>query len=203
MHRPTTSASRAIALAAAFALTLGSCRAPVTAARPSVPADLSAFVRVEAVALDAHGAAIVAQGSVTFDEERVAAIIPPVQGRVIRLLAAPGDHVARGAPLASVYSTEVAGERLLRGDAVDARLGEPGAGAGDLGTVDVGEGGAREDVVARRGEQSDHTTLDGGNDGGDVALVEGDAALGDDGRPVGVERDGLDAHEVGERNGRG
>lgn len=77
--------------------------------RPPEPTNVSAFVRVEPVALDAHGAAIVAQGSVTFDEEHVAAIIPPVQGRVIRLLAAPGDHVAASAPLASVYSAEVAG----------------------------------------------------------------------------------------------
>jgi len=76
--------------------------------RPPEPTNPSAFVRVETVTLDAHGAAIVAQGSVTFDEEHVAAIIPPVQGRVIRLLAAPGDHIAAGAALASVYSAEVA-----------------------------------------------------------------------------------------------
>lgn len=66
-------------------------------------------MRVEPVALDVQGAAIVAQAIVTFDEEHVAAVIPPVQGRVMRLLAAPGDRVVAGAALATIYSAEVAG----------------------------------------------------------------------------------------------
>ena len=92
---------------AALLAACGPHREPLSAAAP--PAAPSAFVRVEVAALDSQGAAIVAQGSVGFDEEHVAAIIPPVQGRVVRLLASPGDHVASGAPLASVYSAEVAG----------------------------------------------------------------------------------------------
>ena len=93
-----------------LAFVTGACRPPRTQPCQTPPAaTASAFVRVEPVALDAEGAAIVAPGNVTFDEEHVAAIIPPVQGRVMRLLAAPGDHVAVGAPLASVYSAEVAG----------------------------------------------------------------------------------------------
>jgi cobalt-zinc-cadmium efflux system membrane fusion protein len=67
------------------------------------------FVRVAPAERDTQGAAVVAQGSVAFDEERVAAIIPPVQGRVVRLLAAAGDHVEANTPLALVYSAEVAG----------------------------------------------------------------------------------------------
>ncbi len=85
------------------------CASQPTELAPAHRIDPSTFVRVATVALDAEGAAVVAQGNVSFDEEHVAAIIPPVQGRVMRLLAAPGDHVAAGAALASVYSAEVAG----------------------------------------------------------------------------------------------
>ncbi len=76
---------------------------------PAHRIDPATFVHVATVALDADGAAVVVQGNISFDEEHVAAIIPPVQGRVMRLLAAPGDHVQAGAALASMYSAEVAG----------------------------------------------------------------------------------------------
>lgn len=89
-------------------LALG-CHRPAPAERAPAPVPLSSFMRIEPVALDDHGAAVVAQGSVTLDEGNVAAVIPPVQGRVMRLLAAAGDHVAAGAPLANIYSAEVAG----------------------------------------------------------------------------------------------
>lgn len=92
-----------------FLTALSGCHGHPRPVHVAAPTDLSAFVRVEPVVVDADGAAIVAQGSVTFDEEHVAAIIPPVQGRVVRLLAAQGDHVLANAPLASVYSAEVAG----------------------------------------------------------------------------------------------
>ncbi|MDB4932662.1 MAG: Barrel-sandwich domain of CusB or HlyD rane-fusion, partial [Myxococcaceae bacterium] len=96
-------------LAFALSLALSACARPAPAERPTAPPALSHFLRVEAVGLDARGAALVAEADVTFDEERVAAIIAPVQGRVMRLLAAPGDRVAAGDPLATIYSAEVAG----------------------------------------------------------------------------------------------
>lgn len=69
----------------------------------------SSFVRIEAAGVDAKGAAVVAPGTVTFDEGRVAAVIPPVQGRVMRVFVNAGDRVAAGDALAIVYSSEVAG----------------------------------------------------------------------------------------------
>lgn len=111
MARPGlfASRSRSSLFALLLSVLLGACRhpAPVGSA-PAAPA-LSTFVRVQPVSLDAQGAALVAQGTVTFDEEHVAAVIPPVQGRVMRLLSAPGDHVLAGAALAIIYSAEVAG----------------------------------------------------------------------------------------------
>lgn len=85
------------------------------AAAPSV-------VRVEAVEADRQGAALSVPGVVAFDEERVAAIIPPVQGRVVRLLAATGDHVGASAPLALVYSADVAGAGAGLAEARIARI---------------------------------------------------------------------------------
>lgn len=70
---------------------------------------VSAFVTIQVAELDERGAALVAQGSIAYDEDHVAAIIPPVLGRVVRLQAAAGDHVLANAPLALVYSAEVAG----------------------------------------------------------------------------------------------
>lgn len=90
-------------------LTLLACASESHAPHAPPRVEVSSFVRVEPATTDSLGAAIVAQGTVSFDEEHIAAIFPPVQGRVIRLLAAPGDHVAAGAALASVYSADVAG----------------------------------------------------------------------------------------------
>lgn len=88
---------------------LTACGQHALARQVPEPPDLAGFVRVEPVAVDAQGAAVVARANVTLDEERVAAVISPVQGRVTRLLVGVGDHVSAGAPLASVYSAEVAG----------------------------------------------------------------------------------------------
>lgn len=46
-------------------------------------------------------------GSVAFDEDRYALVGPPIAGRVIRLLVAPGEQVRRGRVLAEIDSAEV------------------------------------------------------------------------------------------------
>jgi cobalt-zinc-cadmium efflux system membrane fusion protein len=107
MPRPLFPALPFVVLGASLAL--AACERPTAPERSPVATPITRFLRIEAVGLDARGAALVAEAEVTFDEERVAAIIAPVQGRVMRLLAAPGDHVAAGAPLATIYSAEVAG----------------------------------------------------------------------------------------------
>lgn len=93
----------------ATALASAACSHATTTERPPATADVTSFLRVEPVTLDVDGADVVAPASITYDEERVAAVVAPVPGRVVRLLAAPGERVGAGAPLAVMYSADVAG----------------------------------------------------------------------------------------------
>ncbi len=136
-------------LAVGALATPGACARHPAPERPPAPVPLSNFMRIEPVALDAHGAAIVAQGSVTLDESNVAAVIPPVQGRVMRLLAAPGDHVAAGAALANVYSAEVAGAGAGLSEAHINRVAAEQALARAQRLADDGAGSQRDVIDAR------------------------------------------------------
>lgn len=51
--------------------------------------------------------AVVVGGRLAFDDERVTHVFSPVTGRVTRVLAGPGEHVRRGAPLAAILSPDV------------------------------------------------------------------------------------------------
>lgn len=51
-------------------------------------------------------------GRVDFDEQRVARIGAPVTGRVVELLATPGDAVVQGQSLAQIHSTELSRAQL-------------------------------------------------------------------------------------------
>ncbi len=52
-------------------------------------------------------AAVTVGGRLTFDDLLVSHVFSPVNGRLSRLLAAPGDHVKKGAPLAVILSPDV------------------------------------------------------------------------------------------------
>ncbi|MGO9831967.1 MAG: efflux RND transporter periplasmic adaptor subunit [Myxococcaceae bacterium] len=51
--------------------------------------------------------AVTVGGRLTFDDMLVTHIFSPVNGRITKLLAAPGDHVKKGAPLATILSPDV------------------------------------------------------------------------------------------------
>jgi|GEM_PF-265866 len=51
--------------------------------------------------------ALTVGGRLTFDDLRVAHLFPPVNGRITRVLAAPGDRVRRGDPLALILSSDL------------------------------------------------------------------------------------------------
>ena len=51
--------------------------------------------------------AITVGGRLTFDDLLVTHIFSPVNGRITKLLAAPGDHLKKGAPLATILSPDV------------------------------------------------------------------------------------------------
>jgi cobalt-zinc-cadmium efflux system membrane fusion protein len=64
-------------------------------------------IRVARVAPQESGGALTLGGHVTFDDVSVAHVFAPVAGRVVRVLAQPGQRVKRGAPLLAILSPEV------------------------------------------------------------------------------------------------
>ena len=64
--------------------------------------------RPEPASIDPSETAVSVTGMVAYDEERVAAMVAPVRGRVLHLLAAQGDHVERGQDLAVISSPDAA-----------------------------------------------------------------------------------------------
>ncbi|MCM5571126.1 efflux RND transporter periplasmic adaptor subunit [Burkholderiaceae bacterium FT117] len=54
-----------------------------------------------------EGEAVRIQGRLVWDETRTTRVDPPVAGRIVRVLAAPGDSVAAGQPLALIASPDV------------------------------------------------------------------------------------------------
>jgi cobalt-zinc-cadmium efflux system membrane fusion protein len=63
---------------------------------------------VEPLAPQPVGGVVVASGRVTFDDLHVAHVLSPVTGRVIKILAEPGQRVKKGDPLALIESPDVA-----------------------------------------------------------------------------------------------
>ena len=68
----------------------------------------AAKLLVEPLAPQPVGGVVVASGRVTFDDLHVAHVLSPVTGRVIKILAEPGQRVKRGDPLALIESPDVA-----------------------------------------------------------------------------------------------
>jgi cobalt-zinc-cadmium efflux system membrane fusion protein len=62
------------------------------------------YLKVAMVQRTAEGSTIALNGRVTFDETRTAQVGSPLEGRVIRVLAKPGDRVQRGQPLLVIQS---------------------------------------------------------------------------------------------------
>lgn len=65
-----------------------------------------AGIKVETVAARTFVPARVTEGNIAIDEDLTTPVFSPYSGRVIRLIARLGDHVARGAPLMAVEATE-------------------------------------------------------------------------------------------------
>jgi cobalt-zinc-cadmium efflux system membrane fusion protein len=66
-----------------------------------------ARIAVDTVRVRPVGSPVVAPARVTFNDLKVAHVFSPVAGRVIQVLAHPGDRVKKGTPLATVHSPEV------------------------------------------------------------------------------------------------
>ena len=91
--------------------------------KPLVPSDLSsqsrrginryqpspaewASITVEPVTLRVFRTEHVTEGKIAVDEDRATPVFSPYAGRVTRLLARPGDHVAQGQPLFVIEATD-------------------------------------------------------------------------------------------------
>jgi cobalt-zinc-cadmium efflux system membrane fusion protein len=69
----------------------------------------SAGIRTELVAERFVGGTIRTSGKVAFDDLSVSHVFSPVSGRVVQILAGPGERVTRGAPLAVIDSPDLGG----------------------------------------------------------------------------------------------
>jgi cobalt-zinc-cadmium efflux system membrane fusion protein len=69
-------------------------------------AEVPAFVSIAAVESTSEAGVTAATGKVGFDEERVSRVSSPVSGRVVELLAHPGDRVRRGQGLLVIASPD-------------------------------------------------------------------------------------------------
>jgi membrane fusion protein, heavy metal efflux system len=94
------------ALAVAGAVGGGPARASTPGGEATV-ATPAAFLRTAPVALTREGGAATATARVAFDEERVSRVGSPVSGRVLELLARPGDRVKKGQALLLIASQDV------------------------------------------------------------------------------------------------
>jgi len=66
-----------------------------------------AQIAVDPVSVRPLGTEVVTSGKVTFDDRRVAHVFSPVTGRIVRIMADPGQRVKRGAALATIESPDV------------------------------------------------------------------------------------------------
>jgi len=64
-------------------------------------------MRIEMVSEQEVATTLDASGRVAFDDLRVAHVFAPVSGRILAILAAPGQHVRKGDPLAEIESPDV------------------------------------------------------------------------------------------------
>ncbi len=104
-----------LARAGALALALAACRKPPPAAPEAPPGEAwltdaqvrDAKLEVDEVGPHPVGAPVIAGGRVAFDDLLVSHVFPPVTGRVMQVVAQPGERVRKGAPLAIIQSPDV------------------------------------------------------------------------------------------------
>lgn len=111
--------ARALPLAALLIATGAGCRhateeaASSTTSAPPGEVWLSreqvqgARITISPLEVKELGSAVSTSGKVTFDDLKVTRIFSPVTGRVIKILAMPGQRVKRGTPLALIESPDV------------------------------------------------------------------------------------------------
>ncbi len=99
-----------------LALLAAACKDRPVAVPPAPPAGevwlnekqvADARLATDEVRVRPVGSPVVAPARVTFNDLKVAHVFSPVSGRVMKVLAHPGDRVKKGAPLATIHSPDV------------------------------------------------------------------------------------------------
>ncbi len=101
-------------------------------------------MRVEVAAEHEVAASLEASGRIAFDDLRVSHVFSPASGRVVRIVAAPGQHLRKGDPLLEIESAEAG-----------VALSDLGKAAADLGAAERDLKRQRELVEAHAGAQRD------------------------------------------------
>jgi membrane fusion protein, heavy metal efflux system len=104
-----------IVAAVVLGVTAGGCHRALSATPEAHPPENQVWLapeqagalRVEVIRTQNVQDSLRLGGRVTFDDLRIGHVFSPVTGRVLRLLAAPGDRVKKGAPLAILASPDV------------------------------------------------------------------------------------------------
>jgi cobalt-zinc-cadmium efflux system membrane fusion protein len=189
----------ALGAAAGVALALGGCRA----AAPEAPAAAGPHagelrltpeqrrnVRTERVAVRSFQRTVEATGTVAFDQNRSTQVLAPISGPVTRLLAAVGDRVRRGQPLAVVASPDFAAD-------VSALRKTEAAARNARRIADTDALLFKNDAIARRDLEQAESDAVGAESDRDAAL-EQLRALGVDDKMLAAIRDN---HPVENRGG--
>lgn len=82
--------------------------APATPHNVTLTKAQQAHLRFYTVASSSYRHTVDATGEVGFDDDQATSVLAPMSGPVTRLLVNPGDHVAKGQPLADVASPDFA-----------------------------------------------------------------------------------------------
>jgi cobalt-zinc-cadmium efflux system membrane fusion protein len=162
-------ASRALTAAALLALALAGCSkhaSETASASPSLVKLTAAQlqrIRLLTVEPTSFRNTIDANGVVDFDNDQATSVIAPFSGPVTRLLVSPGDHVAKGQPLALVSSNDfgaaAGADRKAATAAANARkladldkdlLAHQGVSAREAAQAETDAAGAEADLAAAR-----------------------------------------------------
>ena len=162
-------ATAALTIALLAAAGLAGCSRPGTDAAVASPSLVSLTpaqrqrIRLVTVEPTRFRDTIDANGVVDFDNDQATSVIAPFSGPVVRLLAAVGDHVAKGQPLALVDSNDfgaaAGADRKAAAAAANARkladldkdlLAHQGVSAREAAQAETDAAGAEADLAAAR-----------------------------------------------------
>lgn len=136
----------------------GTAAGPITLSKAALE---TAGIRVETVRSSTSGESLTAPGTVEVAPNRSARITPPAPGKILRLLATPGDRVQAGQPLAVLDSYEVAqAEAAVQTASANVKQAQAGiqTARAEVAQAESGVASARAEVAQARIRQGSAET---------------------------------------------